>query len=318
MAQVPVFSLSHGNTKLPAIGLGTFKSKGDQVGKVVIQAIEMGYRMLDCASDYLNEDKIGDALEEVFKSGKVKREDLFITSKLNNNYHRPEHVRPILEKTLLDLKLDYLDLFLVHWPVATTYVPYPQNTRGFPPSYDPSGKDVVIEKVPLQDTWKEMEKLQTQGLVKSIGVSNWTVALLSDTLSYATIKPAVNQVELHPYLQQSELVAYCKKHDIVVQAYSPLGTVDFKKEHEPTILEDNTIKAIAKKHNKTPAQICLRWGTQRGTCVIPKTVTQERLKENLHTFDFTLDQTDMDQIASLNRNYRFFRPEEWWDVPLFS
>jgi len=210
-----------------------------------------------------------------------------------------------------------LDLFLIHWPIATTYVPYPQNTRGFPPTYDPWGKDVKLEKVPLQDTWREMEKLQTQGLVKSIGVSNWTVALLHDMLSYATIKPAVNQVELHPYLQQSDLIAYCKKHEIVVQAYSPLGTGDSKKEHEPTLLEDNTIKGIARKHNKTPAQICIRWGTQRGTCVNPKSVSQERLFENLNTFDFTLDETDMDQIASLNRNYRFLRPGEWWGVPLF-
>jgi len=276
----------------------------------------MGYRMIDCASGYLNEHKIGDALEELFTGGVVKREDLFITSKLNENYHHPDHVRPHLKKTLFDLKIDYLDLYLIHWPVATTYIPYDPNKRGWDDNYDP-WENVKIENIPIQQTWKAMEELQKEGLVKSIGVSNFNVALLHDLLSYATIKPVVNQVEMHPYLQQPQLLEYCKRVGIHVQAYSSLGTSDSKQSHEPSILADPTINNIAAKYQKTAAQVCIQWGIQRGTCVIAKSVTTSHLLENLLS-EFQLSDEDMKLMQSLDRNFRFLRPEDWsWKLPLF-
>jgi len=242
---------------------------------------------------------------------------LFITSKLLENYHHPDHVKPHLKKTLLDLKLDYLDLYLIHWPVATTYVPYNQNKRGWDANYDP-WDGVKLENIPIEKTWKAMEELQKEGLVKSIGVSNFTVALLHDMLSYATIKPVVNQVEMHPYLQQPQLLSYCNRVGIQVQAYSALGTSDSKQPEEPSILADPTINKIATQYKKTAAQVCIQWGIQRGTCVIAKSVNSNRLLENLNACDFHLSDEDMKTMQTLDRNYRFLRPEDWsWKLALF-
>jgi len=298
------------------------------VGEAVKQAVKDGYRHLDLAANYLNEKEIGDALTELFAEGVVKREELFITSKLNNPYHHKEHVRPALEKTLLDLNLTYLDLYLIHWPVAFHYVPYDQSKRGFHEGYDPDGlKELDLSKfggwpidttVSYGETWKAMEELVDAGLTKHIGVSNLTAVLLHDVLTYARIQPAVNQIELHPLLQQNALLAFCAKRNIVVQAYSPLGTSDFKKPEDPSLLSLPEIGVIAAKHNKSPAQVLLGWAVQRGTVALPKSVNPSRVVENASIFDFVLDEEDLAAIAKLDRDFHFLRPNDWHGVPLFG
>jgi len=303
--------------KIPQIGLGTWNSKKGDVGAAIKYAVEhAGYRHIDCASNYLNEDEVGDTLSDLFARGVVKREDLFITSKLNNPYHHKEHVKTNLLKTLKDLNLEYLDLWLMHWPVAFEYVPYDEKIRGFPADYDANtGKlDMTVS---IRETWLAMEEVYHQGLVKSIGVSNFTAILIHDLLTYATVKPSVNQVELHPYLQQGQLVSYCEKHNILVEGYSPLGTGEFKKPDEPTVLQDPLLVKLAEKHGKSVAQITLRWFVQRGLVALPKSVTPSRMKENISIFDFSLSEPEMKEIASIDRNYHFLRPQDWYGLPLF-
>jgi len=308
--------------------LGTWQAKKGEVGKAVAHAIEkVGYRHIDGASNYMNEDEVGDVLSDLFKRGVVKREDIFVTGKLNNPYHHKEHVRPHLLKTLKDLNLEYIDLYLVHWPVAFAYVPYDENRRGYDDDYDPNGCSKVdlskyggskIDRtVSVRETWEAMEALYHEGLVKAIGVSNFSGSILHDLLTYAKVKPAVLQIELHPYLQQSELVKYVQKEGILVEAYSPLGTGAFKKENEPTVLKDETLAALAKKHGKSVAQIALRWAVQRGTVPLPKSVNEDRIKENISVFDFELSQDEMEQIAKIDKNYRFLRPQDWYGIPIF-
>jgi len=326
MSQLPEFTV--GGKIIPPIGLGTWQAEKGEVAKSITSAIEAGYRHIDCASNYLNEAEIGDVLADLFEKGVVKREDLFITSKLNNPYHHKEHVRGHLLKTLKDLKLDYLDLWLMHWPVAFVYVPYDKDRRGFDDSYDPdgcSGVDLsfnngskIDSTVSVQETWTAMEEIYTEGLVRAIGVANFSSAILHDLLTYAKVKPEVNQFELHPYLQQNELVHFCRSRNIVVEGYSPLGTPAFKEKHEPSVLEDPTLNSLAKKYGKTPAQICLRWAVQRGTIPLPKSVNPDRLRSNISVFDFSLTQEEMLLIKSIDKNFRYLRPFDWYGIPLFS
>eukprot|EP01006_Ploeotia_vitrea_P046398 TRINITY_DN67023_c6_g9_i1.p1 TRINITY_DN67023_c6_g9~~TRINITY_DN67023_c6_g9_i1.p1 ORF type:complete len:333 (+),score=181.41 TRINITY_DN67023_c6_g9_i1:81-1079(+) len=314
--------------KMPLVGLGTWKAKKGEVGAAVKAAIGCGYRHIDGASNYLNEMEVGDALAEVFKGGNLARKDVWITGKLNNPYHHKEHVRPHLEKTLLDLGVEYLDLWLMHWPVAFVYVPYKAGVRGFDDTYDPdgcSGVDLsanggskIDMSVSIRETWEAMEACQRAGLVKNIGVCNFTAPLIHDLLTYATIKPAVNQVEMHPLLQQPALVKYCQAQNIAVTAYSPLGTADFKQPHEPSVLGDETLKKIADKHKQSVAQVALRFNVQRGVIVIPKSTNPDHIKDNLNVFDFTLDDDDMSTIAAMDRNYHFLRPQDWYGIPLFA
>jgi len=321
------FTLNDGH-KIPSLGLGTWLSKNHEVGNAVKLAIKMGYRHIDCAQNYLNEMEIGDTLTELFKEGVVKREELFITSKLNNNYHHREHVEPILNKTLKDLNIEYLDLWLMHWPVAFQYVPYDHNVRGYDDKYDPDGcSQIDLKKfggskidttVTIRETWEAMEEMVKKGKVKSIGISNFTAPLIHDLLTYAKIKPTVNQVESHIYLQQPKLHSYLKSQNILFECYSPLGAGTFKKNDEPSVLKDEHIEKLAEKHKKSPAQICLRFQIQRGCVVIPKSVNEKRLKENSELFDFQLSEGEMKEISKLDRNYRFLDPSEWYNIPLFG
>jgi len=315
--------------KLPQVGLGTWQAKKGEVSAAVKHAIEVsGYRHIDCASNYLNEDEIGDTLTDLFKRGVVKREDLFLTSKLNNPYHHREHVKPHLQKTLKDLNVEYLDLWLMHWPVAFAYVPYDQEKRGFADDYDPNGCSKVdlskyggsrIDRtVTIRETWEAMEECYNAGLVKAIGISNFNSGLIHDLLTYAKVKPAVLQVELHPYLQQNQLVAYCQKEGIAVEGYSPLGTSGFKKENEPSVLQDSVLNEIGKKHNKSSAQVALRWAVQRGTVALPKSVNADRVTQNFQVFDFKLTDEEMESIKNIDKGYRFLRPFDWYGIPLFQ
>ncbi len=287
------------NDQMPALGLGTWKSDPGVVKKAIIEAIAIGYRHIDCAAIYANETEIGEALEECIKNGMVKREDLWITSKLWNDAHKREDVQPALEKTLADLRLDYLDLYLIHWPVAfKNGTTFPENSDGY----------LSLKEAPLVETWQAMQELQKMGLVKHIGTSNFSINKLEHLISLGGQKPEMNQVELHPYLQQQGLIDFCHQNDIHVTAYSPLGSMDrpevFKKEGEPVPLENETIKAIATDKGISPAQVLLAWPLHRKISVIPKSTNPKRLKENFEAGTIVLSDEEMHRIARLDQHER--------------
>lgn len=289
-------TLNNGRS-IPTVGLGTWKSKPGEVANAVKTAIQAGYRHIDCAAVYGNEKEVGEALKSCIGST-VSREDLFITSKLWNTKHNPSDVRPALMDTLADLGLDYLDLYLIHWPIALK-----DGDERFPK--DDGGKLIYAYHDPC-DTWQAMEALVNNGLVRAIGLSNFNSKQVDDIISKAQIKPAVLQVECHPYLNQAQLIRHCKERDIVVTAYSPLGSPDrpWAKPGEPTLMDDPKMLEIANKYGKSPAQVCIRFQVQRGVSVIPKSVTPARIESNFEVFDFELSDDDMKVIESFNKPWR--------------
>ena len=233
--------------QMPIIGLGTWKSSSSDIYEVVKLALKLGYRHIDCATIYANEEGVGQALNESFNAGIVKRDEVWITSKLWNNAHAPKDVQPTLEKTLLDLNLEYLDLYLVHWPIA-----YKKQVQ-----YHSSAEDFIpLEALPVSDTWKEMEKMIGKGLCKHIGVSNFSIKKLDALLKTAEKKPEMNQIELHPYLQQPAMLEFCQRKSIHLTGYAPLGSSDrparLKVDDEPILLNDPVIREIAKRRGITP------------------------------------------------------------------
>jgi D-xylose reductase len=309
---VPNLTLSGGDS-LPAVGLGLWKVDGDAAPRLIDDAVRCGYRHFDCACDYGNEAEVGAGLEQVVRSGRCRRDDLWVTSKLWNTYHAPEHVRPAAERSIRDLRLEHLDLYLIHFPIALEYVP--PETR-YPPGWfhDPDAAEPRMERVrvPIRETWEAMEELVRSGLARNIGVCNFNVSLLRDLLSYADVRPAVLQVELHPYLTQEKLVRFCREEQIAVTAFSPLGAASYfslgMAEKGESVLEQPIVREIAARHDRTPAQVVLRWGVQRGTAVIPKTVRPARLQENLALAGFELSEDQMQAISDLNRSRRFNDP----------
>jgi len=285
--------------KMPILGLGTWKSKSGEVEKAVEHAIKSGYRHIDCAACYGNEVEVGAGI----KAGGVARSELFITSKLWNNKHHPEDVEAACKKSLADLGLDYLDLYLVHWPVAFERgdVPFPKNEDGTV-RYDTT--------IPPIETWLAMEKLLAKGLVKSIGVSNFNSEQIADVLAKGSIVPVTNQVECHPYLNQAKLFNLCKDKGITLTAYSPLGSPDrpWAKPDDVKLLDDQKIVAMAAKYGKSPAQIIIRWQVQRGVIVIPKSVTPARIVENSSVFDFKLTDAEMQEVDGYDCNGRLIVP----------
>jgi len=290
--------------QMPILGLGTWKSEPGEVGAAVREAIRIGYRHIDCAAIYGNEAEIGVVLEELIQSGEVRREELWITSKLWNNAHGKDQVPLALKKTLKDLRLDYLDLYLIHWPVATKTV------------FPSKGEDFLShDKRPLSETWAGMEACVEKKLTRHIGVSNFNIANLETISRSATIKPEMNQIELQPLLAQKSLCEFCRQQNIHLTAYSPLGSPDrpevMKNPDEPSLLANETVAAVAKAHNCSTAQVLIRWAIERGTAVIPKSVNPVRLAENLAVADMTLTSDDMAEMAKLDVGFRYVDGKFW-------
>lgn len=256
------------DVKMPMLGLGVYKVEDGAVTVDTVKAaLDADYRLIDTAAIYQNEESVGQALREAG----IPREDVFVTTKLWNEFHGFDEALQAFQDSLDRLGLEYVDLFLIHWPM---------------PRF---GKFV--------ETYKALEQLYEEGRVRAIGVSNFEIAHLEQIIQSCSIVPAVNQVEIHPYLSQKELIAFCKRYDIQIQAWSPL-----MKGREA--LEDETIVKIANVHGKSPAQVILRWHLQNGVAVIPKSVTPSRIKENIQVFDFTLTKEEMAAIDALNRDER--------------
>jgi len=318
---IPGIYVSDGG-KIPVIGLGTFGSDSvepETIAATIRKAIMAGYRHIDCASVYGNEANIGNTLHEIFKSGIINREDLWITSKVWNDKH--DDVAESCRKSLSDLQVDYLDLYLVHWPVPNYHPPKCDvNTR------NPNAKPYIHEN--YMNTWRQMEGLVEKGLVKRIGTSNMTIPKLKLLLRDAKIKPAFNEMELHPHFQQPELFKFCLDNNIQPIAYCPLGSPgrpERDRTPEDTVdLEDQVITEIAERHHVTPAQVAIKWAIQRGQIPIPFSVNH--FNENIEAaVNVTLTDTDMENIAEIDKNCRLIkgqvflwkenqRWEDLWDV----
>lgn len=291
---------------IPAIGLGTWKIPPREACDVVQTAIETGYRHIDCARIYENEASIGRGFEFCLRRGVIGRESLWVTSKLWNDSHRRQDVRPALEQSLLDLRLDWLDLYLIHWPVA--------HRRGVLHAEQASDYE-SLESVPLAETWEAMRECQKAGLCRNIGVSNFSRTAIEELISGTGIVPSVNQVEMHPYLQQNALLEYCHGQGIAVTAYSPLGSRDrpddMKSANEPSLLRDPIIERHSRALGITPAALLIAWGVQRRTIVIPKSTDPHRLRENLAAADIKIPDNVMQELAGLDRNHRFVDGKFW-------
>ncbi|KAJ5406454.1 hypothetical protein N7465_007738 [Penicillium sp. CMV-2018d] len=287
------FTLNTG-AKIPAVGFGTWQAKPLEVENAVEVALKQGYRHIDCAAIYRNETEVGAGIK---KSG-VPRDEIFITGKLWNTKHAPEDVLPVLNKTLNDLDVDYLDLYLMHWPCA-----FRGGDKWFP--LDENG---VFELADIDyiTTYKAMEKLLATGKVKAIGVSNFNIRRLEELLSKVDVVPAANQIEAHPYLQQPELVNFCNSKGIIIEAYSPLGN---NQTGEPRTVDDPVVTEVAKEVSMDPGPLLASWGVQRGTVVLSKSVTPSRIAANLQVK--TLPDGAYAKLTGLERHKRFNFPANW-------
>jgi len=290
---------------MPALGLGTWKSDPGEVKKAVYEAIKVGYRHIDCAEIYDNQKEVGEGIARALGEGICTREDLWITSKLWNTDHKKDRVVPALERMLKEMNLEYLDLFLIHWPVVLKEgVMFPKEP----------GDLLSLDEVPLTETWKGMVQCKEKGATRHIGVSNFNQDHLK-TLIDVGPTPEMNQVELHPFLPQNDLLAFCKQNNIHITAYSPLGSADrsnrLKKEDEPVLYSSTAIKEVAEKHGASPFQVLIAWALKRGTAVIPKSTNPEHIASNFDALEIELDSDDMQKIAAMESEYRYVDGSFW-------
>ena len=264
LSPIPKITLNDGNT-IPQLGFGVFQIAPRDTAQTVSKALEIGYRHIDTAEMYGNEKGVGEAI----RASGLERGEVFVTSKLNNGFHRPDDARKAFSTTLSELGFDYLDLFLIHWPLPTLY-----------------GGDFV-------STWKMLEEFYRDGRARSIGVSNFQIEHLQPLAAETDLVPSVNQIEVHPYFTNEAVRAYGREHRITTEAWSPIA--------QGKVLGDPTITELAAKVGKTPAQVVLRWHIQRGDIVFPKSTTPSRMKENFDLFDFELERADISRISALNR-----------------
>jgi 2,5-diketo-D-gluconate reductase A len=264
LSAVPNVTLNDGNI-IPQLGFGVFQIEPENTTEAVSNALEIGYRHIDTAEMYGNEREVGEAI----RASGLDRGDVYVTSKLSNAFHEPQDAREAFDRTLSDLGFDYVDLFLIHWPLPTLY-----------------GGDFV-------STWQILEEYKRDGRARSIGVSNFQIEHLETLVSETDTVPAVNQIEAHPYFTNDRVREYGREHGILTEAWSPMA--------QGGVLEDSTITQIAEKVGKTPAQVVLRWHVQRGDIIFPKSVTPSRMQENFEVFDFELGPDDMDAITALDR-----------------
>ncbi|KAK2785663.1 NAD(P)H-dependent D-xylose reductase (XR) [Onygenales sp. PD_12] len=319
---VPNVKLSSG-FDMPIVGFGLWKVNNDTCADQVYNAIKTGYRLFDGACDYGNEQECGEGVARAIKEGLVKREELFIVSKLWQTFHDPEQVEKITRKQLADWQVDYFDLFIVHFPVALKYI---DPAVRYPPGWYEDGESkVTISNTTIQQTWGAMEELVDKKLARSIGISNFNIQLIMDLLRYARIRPATLQIEHHPYLTQEQLVNFAQKEGITVTAYSSFANLGFveldmqQAKDTPILISHEAVTSIATKHQKTPAQVLLRWATQRGIAVIPKSNSQHRLLENLQFNDFTLEESEIKSLSALNKGLRFNAPVNYGiPLPIFA
>lgn len=284
--------LAHGRGAIPAVGFGTLIPDPAAAKQAVLTALKVGFRHFDCAERYRNEEVVGDAFQEAFAAGIVRRDDLFITTKLWNTNHRPERVKPAFEGSCRRLQVDYLDCYLIHTPFAFQ-AGEDQDPR------DEHGKVIYDSGVTLIETWRALESLVDAGLCGSIGLSDITLKTLREIVSVARIKPAVVQVESHPYLPEWELLDFCRENGIVLLAFAPLGH-----SMEPNLLEDPVITSIAGRVGKTAAQVALAWAVQRGTAFLTTSKTPHRIEENFGIS--ALPEDAMAEIRdSIKTNIRF-------------
>ncbi|CAG9766051.1 unnamed protein product [Ceutorhynchus assimilis] len=305
---VPSLNLisGHGALPMPILGYGTWQASDDILSNAIDKALTAGYRHIDTAHAYENEKVIGDVIKKWIDSGKLKREDIFLTTKLPPGGNRPEGVSKYLKRSLELLQMDYVDLYLVHTPFAF------KDIEGQLHPFTADGRidmDVNTDHIAI---WKAMEEQVDKGLTKSIGISNFNKSQISRILNNARIKPCSLQIELHAYNQQNDLVQFCNKNNIVVTAYSPLGNPGLSSfltkfgqtVNLPNVMLNPTVQDLAKKYNKTAAQILLKHTVQRGICAIPKSTNPERLKQNIDIFNFTLDDQDMAAMNKLDQGVR--------------
>lgn len=315
MASNKTYTLNNG-VKIPAVGFGTFSNEGakGQTYKAVTKALEVGYRHLDCAWFYENEDEVGDALHDFLsKDPNVKREDIFICTKVWNHLHAPEDVKWSFRDSCSKLRVDYVDLFLVHWPIAA------ERNEDYTVKLGSDGKYIINKELTEnpEPTWRAMEELAEAGKARAIGVSNWTIPGLENLFKFARIKPAVNQIEIHPFFPNTELVEYCFAHQIMPVAYSPLGSQNQVPSTGETVRKDPVLNEAARRSGHSLAQVLLAWGIQRGYVVLPKSSTPERIESNFHIPMLSDEDFNAIQEVARTKNCRFVNMKDTFGYDLW-